>query len=203
MRFWCAASRASTSRLEDQFGNWASVGSNQQKESRLLYFSRRGLRLCPGVLDGSSDAAAASKTTGRGSGWPYSLPRLGWAGPWRTANRAMIPRSMWRLRSRASIRKSPGSCEVSRLKRLAELQRAERDKILNFATRTKNVLASVSGTNGSNPASSSGESIANLTWSIRANAIEPGGRLTRRRMKAVVFDQPPTRLSERAAPTSR
>ena len=31
------------------------------------------------------------------------------------------------------------------------------------------------GTEGSNPTSSSGESIANLTWSIRANTIEPGG----------------------------
>jgi len=31
------------------------------------------------------------------------------------------------------------------------------------------------GTEGSNPSPSSGESIANLTWSIRANAIEPGG----------------------------
>src|SRR6266446_9679553 len=31
------------------------------------------------------------------------------------------------------------------------------------------------GTGSSNPLSSSGESIANLTWSIRVNAIEPGG----------------------------
>ena len=31
------------------------------------------------------------------------------------------------------------------------------------------------GTEGSNPPRSGGESIANLTWSIRANAVEPGG----------------------------
>jgi len=44
------------------------------------------------------------------------------------------------------------------VKRLAELQRAERDKILNLTTRTRMPLASVSGTDGSNPACSSGES---------------------------------------------
>jgi hypothetical protein len=76
---------------------------------------------------------------GRDSGWPYSLPRLGWAGPWRTANRALIPRLMWRMRSRDSIRKSPGSCEVSSLERLAELQRVERDKILKFCNQDQNV----------------------------------------------------------------
>ena len=103
------------------------------------------------------------------SGWPYSLPRLGWAGPWRTANRALIPRSMWRMRSRDSIRKLPGSCEVSSLERLAELQRGERDKILNFATRTKMSLASVSGTGSSNPSPSSGES-ANFRFRKRATA---------------------------------
>ena len=63
-------------------------------------------------------------------------------------------------------KESPGSCDVSSLERLAELQRVERDKILNVVTGTKMSLASVSGTGSSNPSPSSGESGANLSSSI-------------------------------------
>ena len=55
---------------------------------------------------------------------------------------------------------SSNRANVSRLKRMAELQRAERDKILNLATRTRMSVASVSGTDGSNPACSSRESVS-------------------------------------------
>src|SRR5262249_30797724 len=66
----------------------------------------------------------------------FAQARMGWT----AANRqqSVDPPIDVEDASRDSIRKSPGSCEV-RLTRLAELQRAERDKILNCATRTKNV----------------------------------------------------------------
>src|SRR5262244_484570 len=61
----------------------------------------------------------------------FAQARMGWT----AANRqqSVDPPIDVEDASRDSIRKSPGSCEV-RLTRLAELQRAERDKILNCAT---------------------------------------------------------------------
>jgi hypothetical protein len=80
--------------------------------------------LASDLLRGSSVATATSKTTGRASSWLYSLPRRGWAGPWRTAISRSI-RSMWRRRGGASIKNSPGSCAVSTRERLADRQRVE------------------------------------------------------------------------------
>jgi len=53
-------------------------------------------------------------------------------GPWRTAI-SMSIRSMWRMCGGASIKKSPGSCQVSRLERLADRPQAECHKVVNFA----------------------------------------------------------------------
>jgi hypothetical protein len=106
--------------------------------------------LASDLLRGSSVATATSKTTGRASSWLYSLPRRGWAGPWRTAISRSI-RSMWRRRGGASIKNSPGSCAVSTRERLADRQRVERDKIVNFAARTRMSLASMAGPMVRNP----------------------------------------------------
>ena len=71
----------------------------------------------------------------------FAKARMGWT----VANRrqSVFRRSIWRMRSRASIRNSPGSCEVSSLERLGELQRVERDKVVNFAARTRMSIACI------------------------------------------------------------
>ena len=60
------------------------------------------------LLRGSSGATAVSETTGCEPGWPYSMPGLGWARPWRTATSMSVLQLMRRMRGGDSIRKSAG-----------------------------------------------------------------------------------------------
>ena len=128
--------------------------------------------LASDLLRGSSVATATSKTTGRASSWLYSLPRRGWAGPWRTAISRSI-RSMWRRRGGASIKNSPGSCAVSTRERLADRQRVERDKIVNFAARTRMSLASMAGPMVRNPFPTAASPLQTDFSRGRSRTLEP------------------------------
>src|ERR1700730_15433505 len=104
-----------------QSRNWTSVGSSQQKESRLLYFGRRGLRLrtegasLSAILTSSAkDPARIFASPGRDA--PSRLPPLyrkrhRLFGPWRWARPFILrknPTSAAGARRRPGPRKPPG-----------------------------------------------------------------------------------------------
>ena len=78
------------------------------------------------------------KTNGCAPHWPSLSPRRAWVGPSPTATTSSVVRSMRKSRGAGPGLKSPGSRQVSRLARLMDRPRAERDTIINFASQFGN-----------------------------------------------------------------